>query len=184
MSWRISVGAVVQSPHRFEPPHHLRHRPDPGADGARIRSTFAPPDAQPRGTRRNRKGRRVTGKTVGRPFAHVMANDRDQAGTRRELRGAAGATCKIAGIAYDGPLNFALAPNSVRVDCPGRSTCMGRYGLNGVNCDSPSAATDFSRPSTLGRSCSRRHYRCGVAGVAAVTGGRWHQGSEAPPSLA
>jgi hypothetical protein len=53
----------------------------------------------------------------------------------RDPRGAAGATCKIAGVAYEGRMNLALARNSVPVDGPGRSSRTGRYSLNGVNYD-------------------------------------------------
>ena len=67
-----------------------------------FRSTFAPPDARPRGTGRNDRGRRVAAEAIVRPFAHVKGDDRDQAGTGRYPRGDGGATCKIAGIAYTG----------------------------------------------------------------------------------
>jgi hypothetical protein len=45
-----------------------------------------------------------------------MGDDRDRKGIGGDLRGVAGAVCKIAGIAYGGPPNLALAPISVRVD--------------------------------------------------------------------
>ena len=65
-------------------------------------SDFPPPDAGPRGTGRNGRGRRVTAEAVGRPFVHVTSDDRDQVGMGRDPRGDGGATCKIAGIAYTG----------------------------------------------------------------------------------
>ena len=40
----------------------------------------------------------MTAGAVGRPFAHVTADDRDQVGIRRDPRGDAGETCKIAGL--------------------------------------------------------------------------------------
>jgi hypothetical protein len=48
------------------------------------------------------RGRRVTAEADARPFAHVTAHDRDQTGMVGDVRGAAAATCKIAGIAYTG----------------------------------------------------------------------------------
>jgi hypothetical protein len=67
-----------------------------------FRSTFAPPDARPRGTGRNGRGRRVTAEAVDRLFMHVTTVVRDQAGRAGDPRGAGAATCKIAGIAYTG----------------------------------------------------------------------------------
>ena len=57
---------------------------------------------QPRGTGRNRRGRRVTAEAVDRPFAHVKRDDRHQVGMRRDPRGDGDPTCKIAGIAFTG----------------------------------------------------------------------------------
>jgi hypothetical protein len=44
----------------------------------------------------------VTAEAVGKLFVHVAGGNRDQEGMRGDLRGAAAATCKIAGIAYTG----------------------------------------------------------------------------------
>jgi len=52
----------------------------------------------PRGTERNGQGRRVTAEDVGRPFVLVTADARDQMGMGGDLRGAAFAACKIAGL--------------------------------------------------------------------------------------
>jgi hypothetical protein len=70
----------------------------------------------PHGTGRNGWGRQVTAGTVGPLFTLVTADERGQVGIGRDLRGDAAGVCKIAGIAYEGPMNLALAPNSVRVD--------------------------------------------------------------------
>jgi hypothetical protein len=70
------------------------------ADG--LRSTFAPPDAGPSGTGRNGWGRDVTAKAIPASLVLVTGDDRVQAGMGEDLRGAAAATCKIAGIAYTG----------------------------------------------------------------------------------
>jgi hypothetical protein len=73
--------------------------PNAGRAVAGLPSTFPPPDAMPRVTGRNRRGRPVTAENVGRPLAHVTGNDRDQAGMGREPQGDGGAACKTAGIA-------------------------------------------------------------------------------------
>src|SRR5215213_934230 len=52
----------------------------PWPEPKRCRSTFAPPDARPRGTGRNRQGRRVTAEAVGRLSMHVTAVVLDQGG--------------------------------------------------------------------------------------------------------
>jgi len=44
----------------------------------------------------------VTAEAVGRPFVHVISDDRDQVGMARDPPDDGGATCKIAGIAYTG----------------------------------------------------------------------------------
>jgi hypothetical protein len=67
-----------------------------------LRSTFAPPDAEPHGTGWNRRGPQVTAEAVGKLFVHVAGGNRDHEGTGGDPRGAAAATCKIAGIAYTG----------------------------------------------------------------------------------
>jgi hypothetical protein len=115
------------------------------------------------------------------PGAHVTSENRDRKGTGENLRGAEIVTCKIAGIAYEGPLNLALAPNSVRVDGLGRSTRTGRYGLNGVN---------YNR-SVGGRECLTVSVARLLVQSAATTAVAWRlhrwameQGSKAPPSLA
>jgi hypothetical protein len=59
-----------------------------------FRSTFAPPDARPRGTSRNRRVRRVTAEAVGRPFVQVTGDDRGQVGMGGDPREDGGATCK------------------------------------------------------------------------------------------
>ncbi len=61
-------------------------------------STFPPPDAKPRGTGRNGRGRRVTADAVGWPFVHVTSDDRDRVGMGRDRWGAEFAVCKIAGL--------------------------------------------------------------------------------------
>jgi hypothetical protein len=53
---------------------------------AGIPSYFPPPDAGPRGTGRNRQGRRVTAEAASRPFVHVTSDDRDQVGTGGDPR--------------------------------------------------------------------------------------------------
>jgi hypothetical protein len=57
-----------------------------GQMAAGIPSYFPPPDAGPRGTGRNRQGRRVTAEAAGRPFVHVTSDDRDQVGTGGDPR--------------------------------------------------------------------------------------------------
>jgi hypothetical protein len=49
-----------------------------------------------------RTGRPGTAQAIDRPFVHVTGDDRGQAGMGGDPRGAGGATCKIAGIAYTG----------------------------------------------------------------------------------
>jgi hypothetical protein len=49
-------------------------------------STFPPPDAKPRGTGRNGRGRQVTAEAVGRLFVHVTSDNRDQVGMGRDPR--------------------------------------------------------------------------------------------------
>jgi hypothetical protein len=44
----------------------------------------------------------VTAEAVGKLFAHVAGSNRDDEGMGGDRRGAAAATCKIAGIAYTG----------------------------------------------------------------------------------
>jgi hypothetical protein len=174
-------------PRRLEPPHCsyinsvgtlVGHRP-------RFRSTFAPADARPPGTGWNGRGRQGTAEAVGRPFAHVTRDNRGRVGMGRDPRGDGASVCKIAGVAYEGPLNLALAPNSVRVDGPGRSARMGRYGLNGGNYDRPVDGHGFLAATVtrlLVQSASRplwrgRHGSCHRWAMAS-------RGSEAPPSLA
>jgi hypothetical protein len=108
-----------------------------GRGGWRVEfpSTFPPPDARPRGTGRYGRGRLVTAGDVGGLFVLVTTNGRVLVGTGGDPRGAAGATCKIAGIAYVSPMHLALTPNSVRTGGPARSTRTRRYGRNGVNYD-------------------------------------------------
>src|SRR5512132_89030 len=45
-----------------------------------LRSTFAPPDAEPHGTGGNRRGPQVTAEAVGKLFVHVAGGNRDQKG--------------------------------------------------------------------------------------------------------
>jgi hypothetical protein len=45
-----------------------------------LRSTFAPPDAEPHGTGGNRWGPQVTAEAVGKLFVHVAGGNRDQKG--------------------------------------------------------------------------------------------------------
>jgi hypothetical protein len=73
-----------------------------GSSPKGFRSTFAPPDAKPRGTGRNGRGRQATAQAVDRPFVHVTRDGRGRVGMGRDPRGDGGATCKIAGIAYTG----------------------------------------------------------------------------------
>ena len=73
-----------------------------GRTAAGFRSTFPPPDAGPRGTGRNGRGRTGTAQAVVRPFVHVTADNQERIGMGRDLRGAKLAACKIAGIAYIG----------------------------------------------------------------------------------
>jgi len=61
-------------------------------------STFPPPDAKPRGTGRNGRGRRVTAEAADRPFVHVTADERGRVGMGRDARGDGGSVCKIAGL--------------------------------------------------------------------------------------
>jgi hypothetical protein len=65
-------------------------------------SDFPPPNMGLRETGRNGRGRPVTAEAVDRPFVHVTSGLAGQVGMRRDWRGAGGATCKIAGIAYTG----------------------------------------------------------------------------------
>jgi hypothetical protein len=69
-------------------PHRSHHQyTTPAKRQRRFPSTFPPPDARPRGTGRNGRGRRVTTEAVDRLFMHVTAVVRDQAGmagTREE----------------------------------------------------------------------------------------------------
>jgi hypothetical protein len=61
--------------------------PSPVRTAVGFRSTFAPPDARPRGTERNSRGRQGTAGAVDQPFVHVTGDDRDRAkmeGTRGE----------------------------------------------------------------------------------------------------
>ena len=53
-----------------------------------------------------------TAEAVDRPFVHVTGDYRDQVGTGRDPRGDAGATCKIAGIAYTGSNPVPATPAS------------------------------------------------------------------------
>ena len=69
---------------------------------AGIPSTFPPPDARPRRTGRNRRGRKVTAEAVDKPFVHVTRDYWEQVGIGRDSRGDGDPTCKIAGIAYTG----------------------------------------------------------------------------------
>jgi hypothetical protein len=69
-----------------------------GSDGGGFPSTFPPPDAGPRGTGRNGRGRTGTAEAVGRPFVHVTADNQERIGMGRDLRGAELAACKIAGL--------------------------------------------------------------------------------------
>jgi hypothetical protein len=73
-----------------------------GTTAEGLRSTFAPPDAEPHGTGGNRRGPQVTAEAVGKLFVHVVGGNRDHEAMRGDRRGAAAATCKIAGIAYTG----------------------------------------------------------------------------------
>jgi hypothetical protein len=105
-------------------------------------------------------------------------------GVGGDLPGAKIATCKIAGIAYEGPMNLALAPNGVGLDGPGRSTCTSRYGLNRVNYDRSVGGRGFPTVSVtrlVVQWSPLPRWRCRHGNF---TGGRWHQGSKAPPSLA
>jgi hypothetical protein len=67
----------------------------------RIPSDFPPPDARPRGTGRNKRGRRVTAEAVSRPFVQLTGDHQDQVATGGDPRGDGGA-CKTAGFAYTG----------------------------------------------------------------------------------
>jgi hypothetical protein len=68
---------------------------------AGIPSTFPPPDARPRGTGRNGRGRLVMAKAIAGPFAYVTADERDPVAMEGDPRGDGGA-CKTAGFAYTG----------------------------------------------------------------------------------
>jgi hypothetical protein len=65
---------------------------------AGIPSAFPPPDARPRGTGWNGRGRRGTAGAADRPFAHVTADERARVGMGRDAWGDGGSVCKTAGI--------------------------------------------------------------------------------------
>jgi hypothetical protein len=94
-------GAAMSLARRAADAMDLGPVPGPGPSPG-IRSTFAPPDVRPCGTGRNGRGRQVTAEAGDRLSMHVTAVVRDQAGMAGDSRGAGGATCKIAGIAYTG----------------------------------------------------------------------------------
>jgi hypothetical protein len=77
---------------------------EPWLDGGRISLGLPSADARPRGTGRNGQGHQVAAVAVDWPFVHVTNDYRDQVGMRWDLRGAAAATCNIAGIAYTGSI--------------------------------------------------------------------------------
>ena len=77
----------------------------------------------------------MTAEDIDKPFLHVTGDMQDQAGRGGDLRRLDAATCKIAGIACEGPRNLVLITNIIRVDDPGGPTRTGRDGLNGVNYD-------------------------------------------------
>lgn len=59
-----------------------------GTTAEGLRSTFAPPDAEPHGTGGNRRGPQVTAEAVGKLFVHVVGGNRDHEGMRGDRRGA------------------------------------------------------------------------------------------------
>ena len=65
-------------------------------------SAFPPPDALPRGTGRNGRGRHVTAEAADTLFIQLTSDDRAQVGMGGDPRGAVAATCKIAGNAFTG----------------------------------------------------------------------------------
>jgi hypothetical protein len=65
-------------------------------------STFPPPDSRLRGTRNNSRVRRGRIEAARRPFAHVTANDRDQAGTEGNRGGPPLRPVKSPASAYPG----------------------------------------------------------------------------------
>src|SRR6266545_230175 len=84
------------------------------------------------------------------------------------------ATCKIAGVAYEGPTNLALTPNSV--EGPGRSTRTGRYGLDYDRSQRPRIPSAAATGPLVQSAATT-----GVAWPAwGLHGGRWHQGEQGP----
>ena len=117
----------------------------------RFPSTFAPPDAWPRGTGWNKQGRLGTAETVDRLFVHVTGYGREQVGMGRDPRGGGGATCKIAGIAYTGsnpiPATLPLSCGNAAAD-----RTSGRVRRSGFPPpDAPPRSLACSAP--LGRRC-------------------------------
>ena len=135
-----------------------RSRPWPEPKG--FRSTFAPPDARPRGTGRNGRGRRVTAEAVDRLFVHVAAIIRDQAGMAGDPPGDAAATCKIAGIAYTGsnpvPATLPLSCGNAAAGRPIRpgSTLRFRSGFPPPDAP-PTPSASPARPAPPGRTRPR-----------------------------
>jgi hypothetical protein len=82
------------------------------------------------GTGRDGWGCQGTTGAADGPFAHVTANDQDQAGTEREAWGAAGVTCKSSASAYPGsnPV-FATAPTRQRLSPSGPGHATRRAGF-------------------------------------------------------
>jgi hypothetical protein len=170
---------------------------------AGFRSTFAPPDARPRGTERNGRGRRVTTRAGARPFAHVTGNGRDQVGMGGHPQGASGATCKIAGIAFTGsnpvpatlPLTCenAVAASPVtparRVGFPSGFppldrlptplACSGRGPEKGASITAVSLVWPYtSFRSQLGAQPGRLERGCSGAGRSSGWSGRWSGAKE------
>jgi hypothetical protein len=138
-----------------------------------------------RGTRRNRWGRRVTVGAVGRLFVLVTADRRGRMGTGRDPPGDWPSHCKIAGIAYEGPPNLALAPTSVRVDRSNADRRTGCYALSDVvNCGRPVNGQGFLAGADTRPAVQSAPLRYDMAGVATIPGGRSGQERVAPPSLA
>jgi hypothetical protein len=71
--------AAVHGGHGVAPCGTVSRRPG-------LPSIFPPPDARPRGTGRNGRGRRGTAEAVGGLFVHVTSDDRDEVGMGRDPR--------------------------------------------------------------------------------------------------
>jgi hypothetical protein len=133
---------------------------DPSRAG-RFPSTFPPPDAKPRGTERNGRGRRVTAGAVGGPFVLVTADRRGRIGMGRDPPGDRPSHCEIAGWRL---------PRFESWSCH-HSADQRRHGHHPGPATQP-AGPGFAPFSLLRTRCGRGGLRC-VAGRAASRRPLW-----------